>query len=233
MRDPFPGWLADLRAQAPPIEVFDAHTHIGQNDPDEFTSTRDELLATLDGAQARGRGVPHARAGRLSARQRHGHRRCRGERRPADRVLPPRSARRIRWPRPSAAWPRARLGSSSTRGPRTSTWTRRGAGRRVRARARAAAAGARCTRGAASPRSGRHAVNICERYPDVRLILAHAGHLRPGLDLARPERPPQPVLRHLVVVAPATCWRSSRWCRRATSCSPATRPTAPRPSPRS
>ncbi len=74
IRDPFPGWLAGLREQAPAIELFDAHTHIGQNDPDEFTSTREELLETLDLAPSARRGVPHARAGRLPARQRHGHR---------------------------------------------------------------------------------------------------------------------------------------------------------------
>jgi predicted TIM-barrel fold metal-dependent hydrolase len=36
------------------IELFDAHTHIGANDPDGFRQTPDELIAALDGASARG-----------------------------------------------------------------------------------------------------------------------------------------------------------------------------------
>ena len=34
-------------ALLPPVTLFDAHTHIGVNDPDGFTCTADELLATL------------------------------------------------------------------------------------------------------------------------------------------------------------------------------------------
>ena len=36
------------------IELFDAHTHIGANDPDGFRQTPEELIAVLDGAGARG-----------------------------------------------------------------------------------------------------------------------------------------------------------------------------------
>jgi predicted TIM-barrel fold metal-dependent hydrolase len=36
------------------IELFDAHTHIGANDPDGFRQTPAELLQALDGAGARG-----------------------------------------------------------------------------------------------------------------------------------------------------------------------------------
>src|SRR3954454_19227090 len=36
------------------IELFDAHTHIGANDPDGFRQTPAELISALDGAGARG-----------------------------------------------------------------------------------------------------------------------------------------------------------------------------------
>ena len=35
------------------LELFDAHTHIGANDPDGFRQTPEELIAVLDGAGAR------------------------------------------------------------------------------------------------------------------------------------------------------------------------------------
>ena len=39
--------LAAARERVPGIELFDAHTHIGANDPDGFTCTREELLKGL------------------------------------------------------------------------------------------------------------------------------------------------------------------------------------------
>ncbi len=47
---PIRPWLAALRERVPGIELFDAHTHIGQNDPDGFASTTEELLEGLEGA---------------------------------------------------------------------------------------------------------------------------------------------------------------------------------------
>jgi uncharacterized protein len=47
-------WLDSARAQVPGLELFDAHTHLGQNDPDGFKQTSDELLRTLRRADARG-----------------------------------------------------------------------------------------------------------------------------------------------------------------------------------
>src|SRR3954447_6170846 len=43
-----------LREDAGGIELFDAHTHIGANDPDGFRQTPAELITALDGAGARG-----------------------------------------------------------------------------------------------------------------------------------------------------------------------------------
>ena len=47
-------WTAVALEQIPGAELFDAHTHLGQNDPDGMRQTLDELLAGLDAADARG-----------------------------------------------------------------------------------------------------------------------------------------------------------------------------------
>ena len=43
-----------LRDDAGGFDLFDAHTHIGANDPDGFRQTPEELIRALDGAGARG-----------------------------------------------------------------------------------------------------------------------------------------------------------------------------------
>jgi len=40
-------WYERLRAEVPDLDVFDAHTHIGANDPDGFSCTRQELVDFL------------------------------------------------------------------------------------------------------------------------------------------------------------------------------------------
>jgi hypothetical protein len=40
-------WYEHLLTLTGPLELFDAHTHIGVNDPDTFTCTAEELLAAL------------------------------------------------------------------------------------------------------------------------------------------------------------------------------------------
>ena len=47
-------WFDVIRDQVPGIELFDAHTHLGQNDPDGFKQTPEELLTRLDEAGAIG-----------------------------------------------------------------------------------------------------------------------------------------------------------------------------------
>jgi uncharacterized protein len=47
-------WRELVLEQVPGADLFDAHTHLGQNDPDGMSQTREELLATLDSAGARG-----------------------------------------------------------------------------------------------------------------------------------------------------------------------------------
>jgi uncharacterized protein len=46
-------WLAAIREQAGPFELFDAHTHFGRNDPDGYRLEPAELLTTMEAAGAR------------------------------------------------------------------------------------------------------------------------------------------------------------------------------------
>ncbi|HWT24456.1 MAG TPA: amidohydrolase family protein [Solirubrobacteraceae bacterium] len=52
--DAFRPWLTRLVETTGPLALYDAHTHIGQNDPDGFKQTTDELVAGLAAADARG-----------------------------------------------------------------------------------------------------------------------------------------------------------------------------------
>jgi uncharacterized protein len=47
-------WYEVVRDQVPGLELFDAHTHIGQNDPDGMHATPEEIIDTLELAGARG-----------------------------------------------------------------------------------------------------------------------------------------------------------------------------------
>jgi uncharacterized protein len=47
-------WTEIVLEQVPGIELFDAHTHLGQNDPDGMSETPAQLLAVLEQAGARG-----------------------------------------------------------------------------------------------------------------------------------------------------------------------------------
>jgi hypothetical protein len=46
-------WLDCLLAEIGPVDFFDAHTHVGQNDPDGFKQSAEELLASLATIDAR------------------------------------------------------------------------------------------------------------------------------------------------------------------------------------
>jgi hypothetical protein len=47
-------WLQVIRDQVPGIELFDAHTHLGEHDPDGMRQSPEELLHGLHAADARG-----------------------------------------------------------------------------------------------------------------------------------------------------------------------------------
>src|ERR1700741_4505613 len=47
-------WGDRLLADCGPLDLFDAHTHIGANDPDGFRQTPEQLMGVLALADARG-----------------------------------------------------------------------------------------------------------------------------------------------------------------------------------
>jgi hypothetical protein len=50
----FAPWRAIIETQVPGVQLWEAHAHLGQNDPDGFTQQPDELLAVLRRAGALG-----------------------------------------------------------------------------------------------------------------------------------------------------------------------------------
>ena len=51
--DAFRPWLDRLLAETGPLALYDAHTHLGQNDPDGFKQAPEELVEALVAADAR------------------------------------------------------------------------------------------------------------------------------------------------------------------------------------
>src|SRR5829696_6789599 len=47
-------WLERIVQLTGPLDLYDAHTHIGRNDPDGYKQTPEELLDALAAAPARG-----------------------------------------------------------------------------------------------------------------------------------------------------------------------------------
>ena len=194
-----PGTSACAR-RCPAPDVFDVHTHIGANDPDGFSCTRAELVESLERVDAQRVRVPDARARRLPGRQRHGRRRGGRERRAPVRVLPARPAQRRRSPRRAAASTTAPAGSSSTRAPRASTSTTPTC-RTCSPSPTSTGCRSSATPAAASRRWVATPIEVCSRYPGLRLILAHAGISDLSWIWREAPRPPQPLLRHRLVVA--------------------------------
>ena len=166
-------WLAELAERVPGLELFDAHTHIGQNDPDGFRSAADELTGRLEAAGARAvvfpmhepEGYRRANDSVIEAAERSGGRLvafCRldphaGPLAEAERALAAGAAGIKLHPR-AEGFP---LDSASLE-PVFALADERGLPVLVHA-------------GRGIPALGRHAVDILERHPGVRLILAHAG----------------------------------------------------------
>ncbi len=163
-------WVASLTADLTDIAFFDAHTHIGHNDPDGTSCTPDELdtaLAPLD-----------ARAVVFAMHEPRGTRpqttpswplRMRGWTDHA--VLPPRSARR------PARRSRARAGRRCA-GIKLHPRAERFALDHPKVRAIVALAHERqlpvlIHAGRGIPPLGAHALALATEFPDARLILAH------------------------------------------------------------
>lgn len=169
---------------------FDAHTHIGQNDPDGHTATADEILAGLDAAG-------HGRALTFAMHEPDGYRdandavfaACAAS---EGRLLP---LARIA-PRDSAALAEAeRCLDAGARGfklhPRSDAFALTDPNvERVVALAAERRMPVLFHAGRGIPELGAAAVELAERYPDARLILAHAAVSDLGLIAAHAVRLP-------------------------------------------
>lgn len=167
-------WAEIVRDRVPGIELFDAHTHIGQNDPDEMHQSREELLTALTVARARGAfvfamhepdGYPPANDAVLEAA------------RESNGVLVPFC--RVN-PHDGALAEAERCLAAGARGikfhPRAEAFTLdHPEVRKVVALANERRLPVLIHAGRGIPALGRHAVALAGDFPDARLILAHAG----------------------------------------------------------
>ena len=165
-------WLAELTRRVPGIEPFDVHTHIGHNDPDGFRCSTAQLLGGLDAAGARAIVFPMHEPG--------------GYRPANDMVIEEASSSGGRLvpfcrldPRADPLAELERCLDAGARGvklhPRAESFSLDApelAGVFALADERRLPVLVHAGRGI--PALGRHAVEICGRHPDLRLILAHA-----------------------------------------------------------
>jgi predicted TIM-barrel fold metal-dependent hydrolase len=167
-------WTDVALEQVPGVEVFDAHTHIGQNDPDGMHQTAEELIAGLQLARAHGAfvfpmhepdGYPNANDEVIEAARESG-----GQLVPFCRVNPHED------PVPEAE----RCLELGARGiklhPRAEQFTLdHPEVRRLAALADERTVPILIHAGRGIPALGLHAVELAEEFPGARLILAHAG----------------------------------------------------------
>jgi uncharacterized protein len=167
-------WTEVVLDQVPGVELFDAHTHIGQNDPDGMRQTSEELLAGLRVANARGAfvfpmhepdGYPAANDAVIAAAAE------------SDGLLVPFC--RVN-PHDGAPQEAERALDTGARGiklhPRAEAFTLdHPAVRDLVALAHERALPVLIHAGRGIPALGLHAVGLAEDFPDARLILAHAG----------------------------------------------------------
>jgi predicted TIM-barrel fold metal-dependent hydrolase len=166
-------WLDKALQDLPRLEPFDVHTHIGDNDPDGYRCTREELVDALEVADARGVVFPmHEPEGYPPAN---------------DRIL----AEAAQSDGRLTAFARLDPGAGPLREAERCL-DAGAAGLKLHPRAEQftldhpalvdvfALADERripiiCHAGRGIPALGRHAVSLCDRFPGARLILAHAG----------------------------------------------------------
>ena len=194
--DVFRPWLDCLLEETGPLELFDAHTHIGRNDPDGFKQTPDELVEGLAAADARGVVFPmHEPTG-------YGRRTTR--RSPRRRTTPAGSSPSAASTRTTGRWPRrARCLDAGARGiklhPRAEQFGMDAPAVRdivalAHERARPDADPCRPGDPGARPRTV-----DSPGVPRRALILAHAGDLRSRVAVARAARASERADRHRVV----------------------------------
>ncbi len=167
-------WTELLLEEIPGIELFDAHTHLGQNDPDGMKQRPDELIGNLKLAHARGAfvfpmhepdGYPLANDMVLEAAQ------------SSDRLLVPFC--RVN-PHDEAIAEAERCLENGARGiklhPRAEQFTLdHPQVKKLVAIANERRLPVLIHAGRGIPALGLHAVELAGAFPDARLILAHAG----------------------------------------------------------
>jgi uncharacterized protein len=166
-------WLERLRQEVPELHYFDAHTHIGGNDPDGFSCTRERLIDSLE--------LLDARAVVFAMHEPDGY--------PAanDRIIAEAKASDGRLvpfcrldPEADPVDEAERALAAGAQGikfhPRAENFTfDHPAVADVFALANERSLPIICHAGRGIPALGRDAAELCERFPDARLILAHAG----------------------------------------------------------
>ncbi len=167
-------WNDIVRAQVPGVELFDVHTHVGQNDPDGMSQTPEQLLGLLEHAGARGAfvfpmhepdGYPPANDVVLGAAGKSG-----GLLVPFCRVNP----------HDGAVAEAERCLDGGARGiklhPRAEQFTLdHPEVQRLVSLAHERSLPVLIHAGRGIPALGLHAVELADDFPDARLILAHAG----------------------------------------------------------
>jgi uncharacterized protein len=166
-------WLERMREEVPGMKLLDAHTHIGSNDPDEYRCTRKELVERLERIDAEAivfpmhepDGYPPANDMVIAESEASGGRLfpfCRLD--PADHPLE--EARRAldAGARGIKLHPRAE--GFTLHHPELQPVFELAHERRLPIL---------CHAGRGIPALGRHSIEMCSRYPGLRLILAHAG----------------------------------------------------------
>ena len=166
-------WFDRLAEDVPGLALFDAHTHVGANDPDGFSQTIDELLAVLAPVDARALVFPmHEPDGYREANDMVLDRVAVDERHAAGAVPGP--AEGPRRGRGGAALPRRRRVRHQAAPARRAVHALRAVGARPRGRARTSAtATVLIHAGRGIPALGQDTVHLAEEFPDARLILAH------------------------------------------------------------
>ena len=165
--------LETARGEVPGVELFDAHTHLGANDPDGYRCTRPELAELLERADARAVVFPmHEPDGYRPAN---------------DMVLAEAEASGSRLvpfcrldPHDAPLAEAERCLAAGARGiklhPRAEGFgLHHPALQDVFALADERRLPVLCHAGRGIPALGRHSIEACARYPGMRLILAHAG----------------------------------------------------------
>jgi uncharacterized protein len=166
-------WLARLLEEVPDAALLDVHTHLGANDPDGYTLTREELVASLERIDARAfvfpmhepDGYPRANDMVLAEAERSGGRLfpfCRLD--PNDAPLAELRRCLDAGARGIKLHPRAE--GFNLDHPALRDVFELADGRRLPIL---------CHAGRGIPALGRRAIEVCSHHPGLRLILAHAG----------------------------------------------------------